>query len=94
MTSDISDQSLMAQSLLTKASVLLPMVEGKTQEQDIIEVEIKEERMFLRMALYPKVSKTNILTLFLALFANRMVLSFALSFIPLLLIDVYNVPKS
>jgi MFS family permease len=84
----------MAQSLLTKASVLSPMVEGKTPEQDIIEVEIEEERMFLRMALYPKVSKTNILTLFLSLFANRMVLSFALSFIPLLLIDVYNVPKS
>lgn len=46
------------------------------------------------MALYPKVSRTNILTLFLALFANRMVLSFALSFVPLLLVDVYGVPKS
>ena len=84
----------MTQSLLTKSSVLSPMVEGKTPEQDIVEVEIEEERMFLRMALYPKVSKANILTLFLALFANRMVLSFALSFIPLLLIDVYNVPNT
>ena len=84
----------MTQSLLTKSSVLSPMVEGKTPEQEIVEVEIEEERMFLRMALYPKVSKANILTLFLALFANRMVLSFALSFIPLLLIDVYNVPNT
>lgn len=84
----------MTQSLLTKSSVLSPMVEGKTPEQDIVEVEIEEERMFLRMALYPKVSKANILTLFLALFANSMVLSFALSFIPLLLIDVYNVPNT
>jgi len=85
---------MMTQSLLTKSSVLSPMVEGKTPEQDIVEVEIEEERMFLRMALYPKVSKANILTLFLALFANSMVLSFALSFIPLLLIDVYNVPNT
>jgi len=50
--------------------------------------------MFLKMALYPEVSKVNILTLFLALLANRMVLNFALSFIPILLIDVYNVPNT
>jgi MFS family permease len=70
------------------------MVEGDSKEPDAKKPENEGEIMFLKMALYPKVSAMNILTLFLALFANRMVLSFALSFVPLLLIDVYNVPKS
>lgn len=82
------------QSLLTSNSVLQKMVEGDSKEPDAEKPVNEGESMFLKMALYPKVSKMNILTLFLALFANRMVLSFALSFVPLLLIDVYNVPKS
>lgn len=82
MTQDTTDQSLLASTLTRNSGVI---------GTEVVE---EEEEIFLRMALYPKVSRANILTLFLALFANRMVLSFALSFVPLLLVDVYGVPKS
>ena len=46
------------------------------------------------MALNPGVSKTNVTTLFFAVFTNKLVSSFILSFMTQLLIDVYSVPTS
>lgn len=78
LTNDTTDQSLLTQTDL---------------RETVIEEETKE-KMFMKLSLYPEVTEVNVLTLFLGSYSNRVVMSFALSFIPMLLINHYHVPQT
>lgn len=69
-------------------------VSGVSSAAGEAEPDDPNEIVFGKMSLNPGVSKTNVTTLFFAVFTNKLVSSFILSFMTQLLIDVYSVPTS